>query len=334
MNKDQFVRYKTLDECFRNINGTYTIEDLIEECNKSLKAFHPGEEQVHVSRRTIEKDLMDLQGRYPLKFEENLRLGKKRIYRYVDTSYSLMKDLLSDGKIEQEMLQGVLDTLSLYQNVPQYQWLYVFIQERLHGKGADGTKLISFDNNDELVGMEYFGQILNAILRQQPLSIEYKPFELDSLTFKAHPYLLKQFNRRWYLIARTEQYPLANIALDRIREVKSLDIEFMPSETDLNEYFNNIIGVTRHEEEPIAEVLLKINKSRYNYVRTKKIHHTQEVVHHLSDKDHVVIKLRVQKNNELTARILSFGCDMEVLEPQDLRDEIKTKVQQLYNMYL
>lgn len=92
MNKDQFVRYKTLDECFRNVNGTFTIDDLIEECDKALKAYHPGEEQVHVSRRTIEKDLSDLQARYGLVFQKGLTLGHKKIYRYEDTSYSLKKD--------------------------------------------------------------------------------------------------------------------------------------------------------------------------------------------------------------------------------------------------
>lgn len=92
MNKDQFVRYKTLDECFRNVNGTFTIDDLIEECDKALKAYHSGEEQVHVSRRTIEKDLSDLQARYGLVFQKGLTLGHKKIYRYEDTSYSLKKD--------------------------------------------------------------------------------------------------------------------------------------------------------------------------------------------------------------------------------------------------
>lgn len=92
MNKDQFVSYKTLDECFRNVNGTFTIDDLIEECDKALKAYHPGEEQVHVSRRTIEKDLSDLQARYGLVFQKGLTLGHKKIYRYEDTSYSLKKD--------------------------------------------------------------------------------------------------------------------------------------------------------------------------------------------------------------------------------------------------
>lgn len=92
MNKDQFVRYKTLDECFRNVNGTFTIDDLIEECDKALKAYHPGKEQVHVSRQTIEKDLSDLQARYGLVFQKGLTLGHKKIYRYEDTSYSLKKD--------------------------------------------------------------------------------------------------------------------------------------------------------------------------------------------------------------------------------------------------
>lgn len=333
MNKDQFVRYKTLDECFRNVNGTFTIDDLIEECDKALKAYHPGEEQVHVSRRTIEKDLSDLQARYGLVFQKGQTLGHKKIYRYEDTSYSLKKELLDDKDLEQMMLQGVLDTLSMYDNVPQYQWLYAFIQERIHGSGADGTKLVSFDNNESLVGMDKFGLLMNAILRKQPLDIDYKPYGKDVRTYKVHPYLLKQFNGRWFLIARTEQHPLSNFPLDRIKNARLIQAEFMPPEVDLNEYYQDVVGVSRNVDSPIEEVLIRIDKKRYEYVRTKKLHASQNVIMHMSDNQYTVIRLQVLINKELESAILALGSDAEVLVPESLRNNIKEKIIQLYEKY-
>ena len=34
--KNAFIRYKVLDNCFRNPGKRYFIDDLIEECNKAL----------------------------------------------------------------------------------------------------------------------------------------------------------------------------------------------------------------------------------------------------------------------------------------------------------
>lgn len=333
MNKDQFVRYKTLDECFRNVYGTFTIDDLITECEKALKTFHPGDEQVHVSRRTIEKDLSDLQARYGFSFQQGLTKGHKKVYRYEDTSYSLKRELLNDEELEKRMLEDVLDTLSMYDDVPQYQWLYAFIQERIHGKGTDGTQLVAFDNNNGLVGMNKFGMLMNAILRKQPLAIEYKPYGKESRTYQVHPYLLKQYNSRWFLIARSERYPLTNLALDRIKEAKPIDIEFIPSEIDVNSYYMNVVGVTREVDTPIEEVLIRIDKKRYNYVLTKRLHSTQEVVMHMSNSESTVVKIQVRVNKELESLILSFGNEVEVLAPESFRERIRQKIFQLYEKY-
>lgn len=333
MNNDQFVRYKALDRCFRDNYGSYTIMDLVEACTKAVCAFH-GDTDRKVAQRTVEKDIEDLRLRYEIKLQDRLRLGHKKLYRYEDTSFSLMQTLLADGELEQMMLQNVLDTLSLYDDVPQYKWLYMFLQQRINGIKANETQAIEFQNNPDLMGMEHFDILLNAIINHQPITIRYQKYHGEPMDCQVHPYLLKQFNDRWFLISHTEGFDnLSNYAIDRIQEVSLLGIPFLPAGLDLTEYFEDVIGVSKDNRVEPVDVVIRINKSRYPYVESKPLHSSQTPLRKMWDDEHCVIRLHVQINNELEASILSLGCDAEVLEPESLRESIKKKIDTLNNMY-
>lgn len=333
MNNDQFVRYKALDRCFRDVCGSYTITDLVRVCSNAVAEFH-GDPDRAVAQRTVEKDIEDLRLRYDIKLVENVRLGHKKIYKYDDTSFSLMQKLLSDGELEQMLLQNVLDTLRLYDDVPQYKWLYMFMQQRANGIKADETHAIEFQNNPDLMGMEHFDVLLNAIIKHQPIAVKYQKYHGEPRECQVHPYLLKQFNDRWFLIGRTEGFVnLSNYAIDRIREVSLLDIPYQPVGLDLAEYFEDVIGVSRDDCIEPVDVILRINKSRYPYIETKPLHPSQTPLRKMWDDEHCVIRLHVQLNNELEAKILSLGCDAEVLEPLSLREGIKQKIEILAQKY-
>lgn len=333
MNNDQFVRYKALDRCFRDNFGSYTILDLVNVCSKAVSAFH-GDFSRKVAQRTVEKDIEDLRIRYNIELIDNLRIGHRKLYRYKDTSFSLMQILLADGELEQMMLQNVLDTLSLYDDVPQYKWLYMFLQHRVNGIKADNTQFIEFQNNPDLLGMEHFSELLNAIIKHQPITLEYQKYHGELHSIQIHPYLLKQFNNRWYLIGRTVGYTnISNYAIDRIHSIKTLNIEYLPAGIDLIEYFEDVIGVTRDEQKNVEDVVIRINKSRYPYIETKPLHGSQTPLRQLWDDANCVIRLHVQINNELEAMILSLGSDAEVLQPTSLRESISKKVMNLAKKY-
>lgn len=333
MNKDQFVRYKALDRCFRVNPPCYDKEGLLEACCKAIQHFHCDPDR-KVKLRTIELDLQELKSRYGIKLCENIRLGRKKLYQYEDTSFSLMKKLLADGELEQMLLQNVLETLELYEDVPQYRWLKLFLQQQMNGKRAEDTQAIEFQNNPDLLGMEHFDTLLDSILRHQTLSLEYQKYHGVPKTYQVHPYLLKQFNDRWFLIARTEGYPnISNYAIDRIKKISPSSIPYQSAGIDLKEYFEEVVGVTRDERKPIEEVIIRITRSRYPYLETKPLHASQTPLRAQWDDENCVIRLKVQISNELEAKILSLGSDAEVLAPECLRNAIKQKIELLFNKY-
>lgn len=333
MNNDQYIRYRTLDRCFRNVNGTYTIDDLVNECTKAV-ARQRFDENFKVARRTVEKDLEDLRLKYDIKLIEGVRYGRKRVYKYEDCSYSLMTDLLADGEMEKQMLQNVLDMLQCYQDLPQYKWLYILIQDMQNGKHSEGNAIV-FQNNPDLLGMENFGMILDAILKKHTITITYKPHGKDALQKIVHPYMLRQYNDRWFLFGHENgsDKPLTNYAIDRILEVNFSTAEFQESIINIDEYFEDVVGVSRYDNAEAENVEIRVNKSRYPYIASKPIHESQkELKDKRTDTTHT-IRLHVHVNRELESLLFSYGNDVEVLSTEHLRAKIKAKIEDLMQKY-
>jgi predicted DNA-binding transcriptional regulator YafY len=157
------------------------------------------------------------------------------------------------------------------------------------------------------------------------LRISYQSFKAEnpkSCIF--HPYLLKEYRNRWFLIGRRgDSDSITNFALDRIKGIKNSGKDYLPNDLiDTENYFNHLIGVTKPNEEEIQSIEIKVSAKQVPYVRTKPIHHSQEIIREYKNGD-VVIKLFLICNYELRSVLLSFGDDLEVRKPQKLRQEMK-----------
>lgn len=334
MNNDQFVRYKALDRCLRRTYSLCDMEQLVKECKKAVQSYHMGDMERKVSRRTVENDLRDLKLYYDVKLRDGLKDGKKKLYQYENTSFSLMNKLLADGKLEQMMLKNVIDALTIYDS-PQYKWLKIFVEKQLNDKKVNNNLAVDFQNNPELHGLNHFDDLIKAILNKQPIKIEYQTYNGKRRTYQTHPYLLKQYNDRWFLICRNEGYEnLTNFAIDRIQTIEQSDIPYQPIGLDIKKYFENVVGVSRDVRKPIENVKIRISRSRFPYVKSKPLHSTQTTIDAECNDKFCVISLCVQVNKELEAQILSLGNDAVVIAPQSLRDSIATLVKDLYKKYV
>lgn len=332
MNKIQLIRYKVLDRCFKNPVGCFGISELIDQCSKALS--YERATDIIVSERTIREDIRDIQERYGAIFDVKHRDGHKKLYRYEDIEFSIMPQIIPELSGEQKMLQQVLEALSEFEEVPQYQWLRSFIEQRLNGMDTNGQNAIGFQNNPDLIGMEHFSVLLGAILAKQPLSIVYKPYKGSDREYVTHPYYLKQYNNRWFLVCQIEgQSRLSILSIDRIISVETKHIEYKSTDIDLETYFDDVIGVTKDERGLVEDVLIKISHQRYPYIRTKPLHYTQKEVHAMKDEEGVVIKIQVRINKELEAAILELGSDAVVIKPETLRASIFNKISALFTKY-
>ncbi len=327
VDKQVLLRYQVLNKCFRNRYREYTINDLVDECNKALHRMNKPD----VSKRTIQNDINILEADYGIVLDEKLKQGKKRLYRYVDTNYCIPLFRINDE--EHHKLQDAIRVLENFEGDPMYDWSRTLLMQIEGGLFIDkSTPVVSFLSNPDLKGINLFGQLLQAIIKKRVLKIEYAPFGKDSYGERIYPYHLKQFNNRWYLIAQAVGYTsLGHFALDRIEDIKEISMPYIESDVDFEEYFDDVIGVTVPEHFEPVDVLMRVSNNRFNYIKTKPLHLSQRIIS--EENNYTTISINVKITKELIALIHSFGPDIEVLSPASLRTEISKNIRALTYLY-
>ena len=326
VDKQVLLRYQVLNKCFRNRYREYTIDDLVDECNKALRRM----DKPDVSKRTIQNDINTLEADYHIALNENLRQGRKRLYRYVDTSYSLPLYRMNDE--ERNKIEDAIYVLKDFEGEPLYDWVRTILMQ-IEGGLFDGesSPVVSFQSNLDYTGIHHFSRLLQAILTKRVLKLRYTPYGKAQITAIVYPYHLKEYNDRWYLIAQAKGYEsYAHYALDRIDDFEEVAVPYKEADMEFDEYFDDVIGVTVPEDDS-EDIVLRISKPRFEYIRTKPLHLTQRIV---EENDYfAVITINVKVNKELEALILSFGSDMEVLSPYSFRARVAEKIKAMNQKY-
>ena len=330
VDKQVLLRYQVLNDCFRNPYREYDIDDLVDACSDAMR--RKLDMTAGVSKRTVQNDIANLQlPPYSIRLDETFYRGKKRLYRYTDTNYSLPMYRMNDG--ERHKIQDAIYVLKDFEGEPLYDWARTVLMQVEGGLLNETTKsVVSFQTNPDLEGVGQFNDLLQAILSKRVLKISYSPFGKDSITVKIYPYYLKQYNDRWYLIAQAVGYDtLAHYALDRIKGFEEIALPYKEPEYDFTEYFEDVVGVTIPEE-PAQKIILKVYGNSANYIKTKPLHPTLTRVE--DNDDYFVFSINVKPNYELDSKILSFGPNIEVLSPASYRTHISEKIKAMNQKYL
>lgn len=331
MAEERHIRYRLsiLDKCLRNESALYSIDDLLNECNKCLEVS--GFQKVE--KRTIYNDLKTLQNPPYNAQIKKWKSGHRTMYLYEDVHCSMPYLYLNEENVG--IVRQTIDLLEQFKGIPQYDYVGSILRQfEIEQYVANQGNVVSFQHNPLLLGLDSFAPLLGFILNKQPLSLSYQQFGSKPQTIIVHPYHLKQYNSRWFLLALDEKKDKLSVyPLDRIVGFKAIKREFCETDVDFDEYFDDIIGVTVYENEPVQTIKLRVYYKRYSYMQTKPIHASQTIVHAESDDEYKVITIKVRWNRELEALISSYGKDMEVLEPLEIRERIKANIKNLCRMY-
>lgn len=332
-NKNAQLRYQILDRCFSDFQRKYFIEDLLDRVNEAFMDLYG----TKISVRQIREDIKYMKDRvtYNAPIEAFPCEGRKCYYRYADRNYSIFNNELSVEELA--LLRSTIDILGRFRGVSAHAWLEDVISnlEFRFGVRPNPENVVSFEYNDLLKGTAFLGELIDSALNHQPLKLLYRTFAGNERTDIIHPYHIKQFNGRWFLIGLQEgsrgNY-ITNKALDRIVKFSRASVPFIPNtDIDFNTYFKDVVGVTLPQDHPVPEeVLLKFDEARFPYVVNKPIHPSQET----ADEQKHIIRLTVRPNKELEARIFSYGNQVEVLKPEWLRRQVAEKLQEVLKKYV
>ena len=326
--KYPYIRYQTLNRCFRNKYKRYYIDDLIEACSTAIYEYCGKE--IGCSRRTILEDINFMESDAGWQIElERIRDGHKVYYRYKDQDFTINASALSEADCAK--LNETVLLLERFRGLPCFEWVDDILFKLQSGFKKSSDTIIEFEQAPSLKGVEHFDRLFNSILYKQALEITYKTFNGKEVVWTIHPYLIKQHNKRWFLFGKntSKNGVVSNLPLDRIVSITQSREAYEPDDSNFKEILSNLIGVTVNKDTEIEEIGLRFSESRFPYILTKPLHKSQEV----ADEENKIVKIRVYPNKELESQLLQFGSDVEVLYPQVLRERIKQKIAETYAKY-
>jgi predicted DNA-binding transcriptional regulator YafY len=332
INKNAYLRYHVLDKCFSNKYKIYFIEDLLDEVNKRLQDFNGSGSKIEKRQLFDDIKFMESEAGWSIPLER-IKDGKKVKYRYSDDNFSIKNQKISDEELD--AINAALMVLLRFRGLPQFEWINELVPKLQSLFQQDETiEVISFDQNEFLIGLEHLPMLYKSITKETTLLIEYQSFkDTNPKLLKIHPYYLKQFNKRWFLFGLNNTDKLLyNLPLDRIKNIKPDSTKFKKnSETNFKEYFEDIVGVSLQANNKPIKIKMQLNNEIAPYILTKPLHGSQKKIE--SNDKGLIIQIEVIPNHELKQLILSYGDGLEVISPNYFRSQLRKIIENMSHKY-
>lgn len=332
-NKNALIRYKTIDKCLQNKYRQWTLEDLIECCSEAL--FEYEGRQNPISKRTIQMDIQLMRSE-KLGYNAPIVVYDKKYYKYEDEDFSI-----TDIPLTETDMNVLTETVSMLKQFKDFSLfndvsdILQRLEDKIYAEKSHTKPVIYLDKNESLKGLHYLDEVYQAIIKKVVLVITYKSFKSkEESKFHFHPFILKEFNNRWFLIGKTKaSQPITNLALDRIIAIDyDFNIPYLEEHFDADTYYKDIIGVTVNSGLQPRRIELWIDAINAPYVLTKPLHSSQRLIRENEDKS-IIVHLFISPNYEMERLLLGFGDSIEILRPENLRNRMKTILKKAISRY-
>lgn len=274
-------------------------------------------EHFEVSVRTIYRDLDKLLvAGIPIMTKQGNRGGVM-----LDQNYILDKTLLNND--EQEQILLALQSLSSLQ-LEEYEVLLQRMKTVFQKESQDwiAVDFSSWHQNKEM--NEKFDLLKSSIFKHQIISFDY----INAASEKSHKtvYPIKVFfkGNAWYL-----QAYLFNKKVYRTYRLSRMQHIIKHSETFNIHTLKNIPQVFQYQEKTsMIEVTLKFKKYLGSFVYDE--FNFKDIV---EEEDCYLVYTSVPHHEWFLSFLLSFGSGVEIIEPQEIRQQMKEELKKLINIY-
>lgn len=333
ISKNAFLRYRIIDECIRSTAKPFpSKQELRIVCEDRLL----GTDKASICDSTIEKDL-----RY-MRIEHDAPISYNRLengYFYSDAQYSLENMPLSE--VDVEAIKTAANILSQFKSNPLFKQFETAIDKitnrvTISNDVQDNAieEYVQFETSQKIEGAEYLELILKAIKEKSVIQFVYQSFQVEKTAKirRVHPYLLKEYNNRWYLIGKSElKEKVITYGLDRVVDLSVLSQSFlMDKQFSADQFFKHAFGITTSDQSPV-NITIEVNEVLSKYLRSQPLHHSQKYEGQENGK--YVFSFYLLLTYELKARLLGFGFDLKVTSPQELIDDIKNIGEKMVEQY-
>jgi len=284
-----------------------------------------------VSARTIQRDINSLQHDLKIPVTQENRYGILGDYILPPVAFSLYEAVAL-------FLASRLALRQTDENNPYMHQALVKVSDVLPSPVAEhlksGIEIIAAKKSNPHF-LKVFESVAVAWITQRQLRIEY--LSLGSQTTKEwvlDPYFVEMTGIGYsiYVIGqavREGKEGITTFKLDRIKKAELTANSFeIPPDMDIEKQLAFSWGVVWGED---IDIELKFSPNVTRRVK-ESIWHPSQIITDLPDGS-CLLKLRIGSLMEITPWIRSWGPDVEVMEPQTLRDEFKRWAEQAHTMY-
>ncbi len=383
VSKRPALRLEILDQLLREASvSPLTLDELTHDLNERLDmqadAADAEFELTEVLPRTIREDLNVLRKEFGVEIKMQRRYKKGATYCYENPFQSrhhagLSPDEANDVKLMLRKLRRFISldqmrfvTQGQYATNPFNSLLRLFSPKAKPISDAfieEPGAPVQFDSVVQLYkGAKYIEVLAEAIGDRRVVQAVYQPFGKPKYEAYFHPYVLKQYNNRWFCIGHNPNpdfaelrlsNPYSTLSLDRIQEVRVIPmsqleqaskeerplLEYKPSPiADWDaEVFEYLVGPSwpkgvwetpSRMKRPVP-IEVAFSPDRLNYERTKPLHGSFTVTNRFWGPDKwPIVKYRVHLNEEFIQQILMRQPQAVVLSPPEVVAKLRGRLQE------
>jgi len=329
--KNALIRFRIIDKMLRNKYKPFPSKrDLREACEESLYGSVGGE---HICDSTIEKDLFNMKMDHdaPIKYSK-----MERGYFYENEDYSINDIPLTEDELHS--IKYAVDTLHQFKDAPFFKDFGNAIDKIVDRISVGSSEhqmdqFIQFESATSVRGNQFLPILLESIQRKKQLWFLYTSYiKAEEKPRKVSPLFLKEYRNRWYLISfNEEQGDIRTYALERMDSPKILDtLVNYPKDFDPVKYFKHSMGITAYKGKT-SQILINVKPVAARYLKSQPIHESQEI--HSENKENTVFMMSLLISEELIRTLLSYGGEIEVIQPKELREIIENRISDMNHLY-
>lgn len=290
---------------------------------------------LEVSRKTVQRDVDFMRDRLGLPIEYN---PSRRGYYYTEAVSHFPTFTVTEGELF--ALLVARKALEAYQGTPfqdPLEQAFLKLAEGLKDHVSFSMEALDAPVSFKPIGIsmtdeELFRELSCAVMRQEEVRFDYRKLNSD-LVEKRHvqPYHLVHIDNQWYVITYDlMRQAMRTFALPRIDKLIRLDKRFeRPDDFDAKSYLKNSFGVFSGEVK--YAVGIRFDAFATRLIKEKTWHPGQQIVE-LED-ERCELWLRLPDLREIERWVLSWGDHAEVIEPEALRQRIKSVAGKLAAIY-
>jgi predicted DNA-binding transcriptional regulator YafY len=271
-----FGRYQIIDNLISK-NNYPTIKDIIKVCSVELGQTPKPD--------TIQKDIAVMKLNFPKGFNAPIKYDfQMKGYKYKDHGFRINKTPLRE-----EDLEAIFEAADVmrFMGGSGIAEGFSHAAERILSFSLESTlskeafPILQTMKPPKSRGFEHFKLFFAACKDKHPVSLIHFSYRKRVFSHRIiHPFLIKEFENRWYVIGYSESHrEVRTYGLDRIFEPVALAKKYIQStKAEIEKYLNQVYGVYPIPKKGLEEVKIRVSSLATHYFQAYPLHETQKIV--------------------------------------------------------